>query len=781
MRRRLALLSAPIIALGMAVTGVPVQAEESPPQEAAALDVIVVDGATITGAQVTGPPEERLNLVILGDGYTAAEMPTFRSQVDKHLNVLWSIEPFRSYRSYFNVYVVETPSADSGISCDPDDGNVRRDTVFSLQYARTCPAEPNARGITFGTGGSAAVDRYAGAIPGVTAQNRQVLALANTDTYGGIGGRNATTSGGSPQGPLITPHELGHSLGGLADEYPYSARGVPGGAHPNSEPSSIHHTRLTVEQMQEQQRKWWRWLGEESESGGIIDRYESGMTRSSNVWRPSEHSMMRSIGYYFDQVSREKMTEKISGRRDLNAMAINTRPTDVPAGTNEVLWVEVPHPTHHELDVTWSLNGAQIAGTHNSRNLDLKTIGAKVGDSVEVTVVDPTDFVRDPAVRASASFTQTRSWTVGTAVPVLDVPVAITEGAPGDHAVGGTDVVWIETTHPTDRVLTATWTVDGQQVPNPHNSRNLDLESLGLPAGTHTVSVQVNDPAHPDGPTDTRTWRVDHTSPTAPATLSEPLATSAGDPNHQIYYEQFTMRLDPTDDQPGHVVGEFRLNNDGWFNYHGWPDAPEGTPFLFTPAGTTIKELTYGNLGTGGVSKAPFEQTYPDFVPGYGTHLLEHRAIDAAGNIGDADAFHATVLPGEAPACDTTLTGSQHKPVLGAGVTCFVDAHIKGGLRVGPGASVVIDGGSVAGGLTADGAEAVHLYGTTVSGGARLGTGDGDVVLAGTHIRGGLSITGSRSILAGNDIRGGLQCSGAPVQTYGAVNTVGGNARCAGL
>ena len=56
----------------------------------------------------------------------------------------------------------------------------------------------------------------------------QTLAIFNTFTYGGIGGTQATTSGGSPQGPLISTHELGHSLGQMADEYPYtSARRGP--------------------------------------------------------------------------------------------------------------------------------------------------------------------------------------------------------------------------------------------------------------------------------------------------------------------------------------------------------------------------------------------------------------------------------------------------------------------------------------------------------------------------------------------------------------------------
>ena len=75
--------------------------------------------AVVVPLQVTGPAASRFNLVVMGDGYTAAELPKFREQVDKHLNMLWSIEPFKSYRNYFNVYAVEIASPQSGVDCDP--------------------------------------------------------------------------------------------------------------------------------------------------------------------------------------------------------------------------------------------------------------------------------------------------------------------------------------------------------------------------------------------------------------------------------------------------------------------------------------------------------------------------------------------------------------------------------------------------------------------------------------------------------------------------------------
>ena len=92
------------------------------------------------------------------------------------------------------------------------------------------------------------------------------------------------------------------------------------------------------------------------------------------------------------------------------------------------------------------------------------------------------------------------------------------------------------------------------------------------------------------------------------------------------------MKLEPVDDRLGYVVAEFRVDGDGWHHYYGWPDAPAGTPFRFTPRGTNIKELIYGSLSAEGLSPQPWERR----EPGWGTHTIEYRAIDAAGNIGSA-------------------------------------------------------------------------------------------------------------------------------------------------
>src|SRR5687768_13967755 len=147
--------------------------------------------ATVVPIQVTGSPATRFNLVILGDGYTEAELPLFRTHVEKHMNVLWTIEPFKSYRSYFNVYAVEIVSAESGVDCDPSLTAPRRNTPLNMGFWGGCNPSSVQRLLTVD---GAAAATYANLVAGTSPANRQLLALGNSETYGGAGGANATAS-----------------------------------------------------------------------------------------------------------------------------------------------------------------------------------------------------------------------------------------------------------------------------------------------------------------------------------------------------------------------------------------------------------------------------------------------------------------------------------------------------------------------------------------------------------------------------------------------------------
>lgn len=575
----------------------------------AAMPVLAADprDATVVPVQITGHPAKRFNLVVLGDGYTAADMPKFRAHLAEHLNDLWTIEPFKSYRSYVNVYAVEIPSGESGVSCDPSSSSPRRTTPLRMAFWSGCREDGIQRLLTVD---STAAKTYADLVLGTNAENRQILALANSDTYGGAGGAYATASGGNAMSALIAPHELGHSLGGLNDEYDYYQRGVPGGTYSGPEPESVHHTLLTEREMRSQKKKWWRWLGERSESGGVIGRYEGGLYFSEGVWRPSRHSMMKTLGYYFDQVAREQMTQRISAK--VNLIQAHTR-NDAAVGDDRVLWVETLHPSGHQLSVTWTVDGRVVG---RGPNLDLSRLRLKDGThSVQVKVSDPTGFVRDPAVRSSPALTQTRTWTVDTnlTTPPADVPADFTSSTPTDKPVGGESVVYVETTHPTHDVPAVRWEIDGRRVKG--GDRDIDLGRLRLRKGAHQLVARVGSKS--------RSWTIDAQPPTVDYELSGARPTRPGRVPEYVADGPLTLRLTGRDDRPGVVVTEFRVDGDGWFNYFGWP-TDSSAPWLFTAEGTVIDGLTYGRLGKG-------------------RHTVEYRAIDPAGNIATPGKFMVTL------------------------------------------------------------------------------------------------------------------------------------------
>ena len=168
-------------------------------------------------------------------------------------------------------------------------------------------------------------------------------------------------------------------------------------------------------------------------------------------------------------------------------------------------------------------------------------------------------------------------------------------------------------------------------------------------------------------------------------------------------------------------------------------------------------------------------------MPGYGTHSIEHRAIDASGNIGAPGLFKATVLPGASPACTTTITGKRKTGlVVESGVTCIAGAKIDGPVTVRPGASLVVsDGSELNRGLSAVDAAVVHVFGATVNRDSQI-TGTGDVIVAGSEFLGKLIVSDNQGssygvALVGNRVGDKLHCTGNDpgVTDFDAPNDVG--------
>ncbi len=155
-----------------------------------------------------GEPARKVDLLILGDGYTAEEMDSFHEHTKRLVGALFSVEPFRGRKSDFNVWAIETPAAESGVS-RPHAGIYRRPVL----------------GTTYSTFDS---ERYA-----LTRDNRALrnvacaapydflVILVNERTYGGGGiyGDQTALAARSGFADYLMIHELGHHFAGLGDEY----------------------------------------------------------------------------------------------------------------------------------------------------------------------------------------------------------------------------------------------------------------------------------------------------------------------------------------------------------------------------------------------------------------------------------------------------------------------------------------------------------------------------------------------------------------------------------
>ena len=155
-----------------------------------------------------GDPNSKVDLLILGDGYTAAEMGKWRADAARAAEALFSVSPFRERRSDFNVWVLDTPARQSGVS-RPSDG-VERDSPLGAAYD------------AFGS------ERYVLVFDNkrlrdiaAAAPYDFLLILVNERKYGGGGIYNlyATAAAANAFAPYLVVHEFAHHFAGLADEY----------------------------------------------------------------------------------------------------------------------------------------------------------------------------------------------------------------------------------------------------------------------------------------------------------------------------------------------------------------------------------------------------------------------------------------------------------------------------------------------------------------------------------------------------------------------------------
>jgi hypothetical protein len=162
-----------------------------------------------------------INLVIVGDGYTASEMNRFITDARSAVNGFFEETPYRQYRNFFNVFAIRVPSNQSGISGQEIQNDagchgtiITRDTYFRLTFC----AHFNMQRLLYFRQGSDGISRLMAVLQNNTPYWDEAVVIANTTRYGGAGGAFATFSVNSAAIDLFL-HEVAHSFVGLADEY----------------------------------------------------------------------------------------------------------------------------------------------------------------------------------------------------------------------------------------------------------------------------------------------------------------------------------------------------------------------------------------------------------------------------------------------------------------------------------------------------------------------------------------------------------------------------------
>lgn len=260
-----------------------------------------------------------INIVLLGDGYNAKDLASgdYLKHIRQEVEYFFGIEPYKTYRGYFNVYTAIPLSTESGVG-----------TVNTIRYNRF--------GTTFtgGVGLKANYDElfsYALGAPTVNKENLKqtlIIVVPNTTDYGGIcqmwpdGSAIAFCPLSTYDYPLdtrgVVQHEAGgHGFGKLGDEYIYhnafiDACGCSCCGHVpefNSAKSLGWYDNLSL--TGKMHNVGWSHLIFDDRYSDIVDIYEGGYMHNRGVFRSEQNSCMNNDIPYYSTISRESIVKRI--------------------------------------------------------------------------------------------------------------------------------------------------------------------------------------------------------------------------------------------------------------------------------------------------------------------------------------------------------------------------------------------------------------------------------------------------------------------------------------
>ena len=273
----------------------------------------------ITLQKATKGNKGGINIVLLGDGFNAKDIASggYLEDIKQEVEYFFGIEPYKTYRDYFNVYTAIPLSTESGVG-----------TVNTIRYNRFNTT------FTGGVGLKADYDEvfsYALGAPTVNKSNLNqtlIIIVPNSTDYGGIcqmwpdGSAIAFCPKSTYGYPLDTrgviQHEAGgHGFGKLGDEYIYhnafiDACGCNCCGHVdefNAAKSLGWYDNLEL--TGKMHSVGWSHLIFDDRYSDIVDIYEGGYMHNRGVFRSEPNSCMNNDIPYYSTISRESIVKRI--------------------------------------------------------------------------------------------------------------------------------------------------------------------------------------------------------------------------------------------------------------------------------------------------------------------------------------------------------------------------------------------------------------------------------------------------------------------------------------
>lgn len=256
-----------------------------------------------------------INLILMGDGFTSQHMTTgghYENSVKQAMDYFFSIEPYSTYKDYFNVYMVVAESDTDEIGDKYSSGMGFKYTKFQTAYGSGTEIVCN----------DEIVFEYALKVPGLDGDNPYfVIVIVNDDKYAGTcylypEGKSIAlcpmSTKPSPQGfeDLIHHEAGGHGFGFLVDEYVYYQSEIPQSSVEDLKQWQKSGFYLNIDFTSDLNKIIWNdFVGLDGYE--MVGAYEGADKYQFGVWRCEENSCMNNNIPYYNVQSRWIIYQKI--------------------------------------------------------------------------------------------------------------------------------------------------------------------------------------------------------------------------------------------------------------------------------------------------------------------------------------------------------------------------------------------------------------------------------------------------------------------------------------